>query len=176
MDPIFVNQFPRTFDVEKELYQYIHITSPSSLVCFITLALVIVVNLGVCLIFGLLYANLAVFAMAIIVLLFMVVRYYTAIQAAKKRYAEQTNNHGEITVTETITDEELISESTAREEPLEVPLSDLKKMFVTKNYYMIITAEKMIYAFKKGAFTLGSEEEFTAFMTQQIEHNKRKGK
>ncbi|MBQ7219203.1 MAG: YcxB family protein, partial [Ruminococcus sp.] len=98
-----------------------------------------------------------------------------AIQAAKKRYAEQTNNHGEITVTETVTDEVLISDSTAREEPLEVPLSHIKKLFTTNNFYMVVTSEKMIYAFKKGAFTLGTEEAFTAFMTQQIEHNKRKG-
>lgn len=176
MDPKFINRFPRTFDVEKELYKYIHITSPGSLFCLIALVVVLVVNLAVCLIFGLLYANLAVFAMATIVLLFLLVRYYTAIQAAKKRYAEQTNNHGEITVTETVADEVLISDSTAREEPLEVPLSHIKKLFTTNNFYMVITSEKMIYAFKKGAFTLGTEEEFTAFMTQQIEHNKRKGK
>ena len=41
---------------------------------------------------------------------------------------------------------------------------------------MIQTEEKMVYVFKKGAFSLGKEEEFLPYVNQIIEHNKRKGK
>ena len=176
MEPKFINRFKRTFEVEQELYKYLHITSPTSLACIIILILAIAVNLAMVLAVGLVYANLAVFAMGIIVLFVLLLRYYLAIQAGKKRFAEETNNKGEITITETLTDELLISDSTAREDPIEVPLSHLKKLFSTKNYHMIQTDERMIYAFKKDAFTVGAEAEFLAFVHQQIENNKRRKK
>ena len=176
MEPKYVNQFQRSFEVEKELYLYLHITSPPMLISLIILGVTAVANLIVCLLCGLTYANLAVFAMCFIVLCILLYRYYAAIQAGRSRLAEETNNKGEITVTATLTDEELISESSAREEPVVVPCSQLKKVFVTKHFYMIQTEEKMVYVFKKDAFSLGKEEEFLPYVNQIIEHNKRKGK
>ena len=133
-----------------------------------------VVNIVMCLISGLLYANMAVFAMVVIVLFVLFYRYYSAIQAGKKRLAEDTNNKGEVTVTATLTDEELISESSDREEPVTVPFSHFLKVFVTKHYYMIQTTDKMVYVFKKDAFSVGKEEEFLPYVQQIIENNKRK--
>lgn len=176
MDPKFVNRFERTFEVEQELYKYIHITSPASLACIIILLLVIAANLVMVLAFGLVYANLAVFAMGIIVLFVLFLRYFLAIQAGKKRFAEETNNKGAITITETLTDEMIISESTAREEPIEIPLTDVKRLFSTKNYHMLQTKERMVYAFKKDAFTVGTEADYLSFIKGQIENNKRRGK
>ncbi|MBQ3418340.1 MAG: YcxB family protein [Ruminococcus sp.] len=176
MEPKFVNRFQRSFDVEKELYLYLHITAPPMLISLIILGVTAVVNLIVCLVCGLTYANLAVFAMCFIVLCIILYRYYAAIQAGRSRLKEETNNKGEITVTASLDGDELISESTAREEPVYVPFSQLKKVFVTKNFYMIQTEEKMVYVFKKGAFSVGKEEDFLPYVRQLIEHNKKKGK
>ena len=176
MDPKYVNRFQRSFEVEQELYLYLHITSPPIIACFVLLGIVFAADLISCLLFGLLYANIAVFAMGIIALFVLLYRYYAAIQAGKKRLAEDTNNKGVVTVTATLTDEELISESSDREEPIEVDNSHFRKVFVTKHYYMIQTDEKMVYVFKKDAFTVGKEEEFLPYVQQVIESNKRKKK
>ena len=101
MEPKYVNQFQRSFEVEKELYLYLHITSPPMLISLIILGVTAVANLIVCLLCGLTYANLAVFAMCFIVLCILLYRYYAAIQAGRSRLAEETNNKGEITVTAT---------------------------------------------------------------------------
>ncbi|MBQ6413518.1 MAG: YcxB family protein [Ruminococcus sp.] len=174
MQPKFVSRFPRAFEIEQELYRYLHLTSPMMITSLVLLGVIFVVNIVMCLISGLLYANMAVFAMVVIVLFVLFYRYYSAIQAGKKRLAEDTNNKGEVTVTATLTDEELISESSDREEPVTVPFSHFLKAFVTKHYYMIQTTDKMVYVFKKGAFSVGKEEEFLPYVQQIIENNKRK--
>ena len=96
--------------------------------------------------------------------------------SSRKRFAEDTNNKGVVTVTATLTDEELISESSDREDPVLILHSEFTKVFVTKHYYMIQTVEKMVYVFKKGAFSVGKEEEFLPYVQQIIESNKRRHK
>ncbi|MBQ3264452.1 MAG: YcxB family protein [Ruminococcus sp.] len=174
MEPLFVNEFERTFDTEKELYRYLHLTSPSAVICLVILGVVIAADLVMCLTIGLVYANLAVFAMAVIVLFVLLLRYYTAIQAAKSRFAEDTNNRGTITITASLDSEDLISESSDREEATLVPYSELKRLFVTKSFYMLQTEAKMVYVFRKGCFTVGKEEDFLPYVQQIIDRNKRK--
>jgi hypothetical protein len=176
MKPKFESRFERSFEIEKELYLYLHITSPSMIVCFVLLGIVLVANTVSCLVFGLLYANLAVYAMGFIALFVLLYRYYAAMQAGKKRLAEDTNNKGAITVTATLTDEELISESSDRDDPIFVEFKHFKKVFETPHYYMIQTDDKMVYVFKKGAFSVGSEEEFLPFVGRILDRNKRKKK
>lgn len=172
MQPKYVNRFQRSFEIEQELYRYLHLTSPPIIASLIILGVILTANLAMCVFIGLAYANLAVFAMCVIVLFVLFYRYYAAIQAGKKRLAEDTNNKGAITVTATLTDEELISESSDREEPVAVPCSSFTKVFVTRHYYMIQTAEKMVYVFKKGAFSVGDENDFLPYIRLVIENNK----
>lgn len=173
MQPKFESQFERTFDIEQELYRYMHLTSPPMIASLVILGVIFVVNLVMMLFVGMLYANMAVFAMCVMVLFVLLLRYYLAVQAAKKRFSEDTNNKGVVTVTATLTDEELISESSDREDPVLILHSEFTKVFVTKHYYMIQTVEKMVYVFKKGAFSVGKEEEFLPYVQQIIESNKR---
>ena len=176
MESKFVNKFKRSFEIEKELYRYLHLTSPPIIACYILLGIVFIVNTAMCIVSGLAYANMSIFAMCIIVLFVLFFRYYSAISSAKKRFAEETNNKGEITVTSTLTKEELLSESSDREKPIKVPYSKFRKVFLTENYYMIQTSEEMIYAFKKNAFTVGKDEDFLPFIKQIINHYRRKHK
>lgn len=176
MKPKFVSRFPRSFEIERELYRYMHLTSPPIIACYILLGIVLVVNLVLCLAVGLIYANMAIFAMCGIALFVLFFRYFAAMKAGKARHTEDTNNKGEITVTATLTDDELISESSDREEPINVPLSQFKTVFATKHYYMIQTDERMVYVFKKDAFTVGKEEEFLPYVRQIIEKNKSRGR
>ena len=176
MEPIFKNRFVRTTDIESELYLYLHITSPSSIACLVILGVVTVVNLVACLMFGMAYANMAVFAMCIIVLFVLFYRYYSAVQIGKKRFAESTNNRGEITVTAALDGEDLISESSDRADAVIVPYADLKRVFVTKNYYMIQTNAKLVYVFRKGCFTAGKEEDFLPYVRQVLERSRQKSK
>ena len=174
MQPKFVNSFQRSFEIEKELYRYLYLSSPAIIASYIILGVVLITDIILCLVSGLLYAYMAVFAMCVIVLFVLFYRYFSAIQAAKSRFAEDTNNKGTVTVTATLTDEMLVSDSSDRDESIEVPYADLKKLFVTKHYYMIQTTDKMVYVFKKGAFSVGKEEEFLPYVQQIIENNKRK--
>lgn len=176
MQPKFVNRFQRSFEVEKELYRYLYLSSPAIIASYIILGVVLITDIILCLVSGLLYAYMAVFAMCVIVLFVLFYRYFSAMQAAKSRFAEDTNNKGTVTVTATLTDDMLISDSSDRDESIEVPYADLKKLFVTKHYYMIQTSEKMVYVFKKGAFSVGKEEEFLPYVRQLIENNKRSHK
>ena len=174
MNPKFVNRFQRSFEVEQELYRYLHLSSPAIIACYIISGVVLVTDIVLCLTTGLVYAYMAVFAMCVIVLFVLFFRYFSAIRAAKARFAEETNNKGAVTVTASLTDTTLISESSDRETPIEVACSHFKKVFVTKHYYMIQTDEKMIYVFKKGAFSVGNEEEFLPCLRQVIDNNKQK--
>ena len=126
------------------------------------------------LLFGLLYANMAIFAMCGIVLFVMFFRYFSAIKTSQARFAEDTNNKGTITVTATICDGKLISGSSDREKPIEVACEHFKKAFETKHYYWVYTDDKMVYAFKKGAFSVGREEDFLPYIGKVIENKKRK--
>ena len=173
MNPKFLNRFIRTFEVEQELYRYMNLTSPLNLAALIILAAVLIIDVAASIILGLNYANMAVFAMCIILRFVLFFRYFSAIQKGKARFAEDTNNKGEVTVTTTVTEGKLISETSDRETPVEVPFKKFKKIFATEHYYMLYTDEKMVYVFKKGAFEEGNEEEFLPYISQQIENNKR---
>ncbi|MBQ1452812.1 MAG: YcxB family protein [Ruminococcus sp.] len=172
MNPKFLNRFIRTFEVEQELYRYMNLTSPLNLAALIILATVLIIDVAASIILGLNYANMAVFAMCIILLFVLFFRYFSAIQKGKARFAEDTNNKGEVTVTTTVTEGKLISETSDRETPVEVPFEKFKKIFETKHYYMLYTDEKMVYVLKKGAFEKGREEEFLPYIRNQIENNK----
>ena len=174
MNPNYVNRFRRSFEVEQELYRYLHLSSPAIIACYIILGIVLITDIILCLASGLVYAYMAVFAMCVIVLFVLLFRYFSAIKAAKARFAEDTNNKGEVTVTASLTDTTLISESSDREAPIEVACSLFKKVFVTKHFYMIQTDEKMIYVFKKGAFSVGNEDEFLPCVRQIIKRNRQK--
>ena len=174
MNPDFVSQFPREYQIEQELYRYLYLTAPMIVAVFIILSVVLVVNLVSVLLFGLLYANMAIFAMCGIVLFVMFFRYFSAIKTSQARFAEDTNNKGTITVTATICDGKLISGSSDREKPIEVACEHFKKAFETKHYYWVYTDDKMVYAFKKGAFSVGREEDFLPYIGKVIENKKRK--
>ena len=174
MNPDFVSQFPREYQIEQELYRYLYLTAPMIVAVFIILGVVLVVNLVSVLLFGLLYANMAIFAMCGIVLFVMFFRYFSAIKTSQARFAEDTNNKGTITVTATICDGKLISGSSDREKPIEVACEHFKKAFATKHYYWVYTDDKMVYAFKKGAFSVGREEDFLPYIGKVIENKKRK--
>ena len=173
MNPKFCNRFTRTFEVERELYRYMNLTAPLVRAALIILGAALVIDVAASLIFGLSYANMAVFAMCCILLFVLFFRYYAAVQTAKARFAEDTNNKGEITVTATVTEGKLISESSDRETPVEVPFQKFSKVFETQHYYMLYTDDRMVYVFKKGAFEAGSEEEFLPYIRQQTDNNKR---
>ena len=68
MNPKFLNRFIRTFEVEQELYRYMNLTSPLNLAALIILAAVLIIDVAASIILGLNYANMAVFAMCIILL------------------------------------------------------------------------------------------------------------
>ena len=174
MNPDFVSQFPREYQIEQELYRYLYLTAPMIVAVFIILGVVLVVNLVSVLLFGLLYANMAIFAMCGIVLFVMFFRYFSAIKTSQARFAEDTNNKETITVTATICDGKLISGSSDREKPIEVACEHFKKAFETKHYYWVYTDDKMVYAFKKGAFSVGREEDFLPYIGKVIENKKRK--
>ncbi len=174
MTPKYVNRFQRSFDIEKELYRYLHLTSPPIIVSYILLGIVFGVNLAMSIVNGLAYANMAIFAMCVIVMFVLLFRYFSAVKAGGKRFSEDTNNKGEVTVTATLTGEELISESSDREKPIKVAYSEFKKLFVTEHYYILLAGEGMVYAFKKGSFSAGNESEFIRYVTQIIEDNKRR--
>ena len=174
MNPDFVSQFPREYQIEQELYRYLYLTAPMIVAVFIILGVVLVVNLVSVLLFGLLYANMAIFAMCGIVLFVMFFRYFSTIKTSQARFAEDTNNKGTITVTATICDGRLISGSSDREKPIEVACEHFKKAFETKHYYWVYTDDKMVYAFKKGAFSVGREEDFLPYIGKVIENKKRK--
>lgn len=151
-----------------------NLTSPLNLAALIILGAVLVIDIVASIILGMNYANMAVFAMCVILLFVLFFRYFSAIQRGKARFAEDTNNKGEVTVTTTVTEGMLISETSDRETPVEVPFKKFKKVFETEHYYMLYTDEKMVYVFKKGSFEKGSEDEFLPFIRQQIENNKRR--
>ena len=174
MKPEFENTFKRTLDVERELYRYMHLQSPSSIACFVILGLVAVINLIMCLVAGFAYANLAVFIMAFIVMFVLFFRYYSAVKTAEKRFRESTNGAVDIEITAILDGENLISRASDRNKDVTVPYSQLRKVFTTSSFYMIQTDAKLVYVFRKGCFTVGKEEDFLPYVNQILDRNKRR--
>lgn len=176
MEPKYENKFTRTFDVERELYKYMHLQSPSSIACFVILGIVAVVNLVMCIIAGFAYVNMAVFIMCVIVIFVMFFRYYSSLKTAEKRLREDTRGATDIEITAILDGEDLISKSSDRDKETVVPYSNFRKIFATKSFYMIQTDAKLVYVFKKGCFTIGSEADFIPYVNRILEHNKRKSR
>ncbi len=173
MEPKFVSEFTRSIDVEEEMYRYLFLSSPSNIVCWCILGVVAAANLVMMLIIGIAYANLAVLVMCIVLVFWMLYRYFTAVRISRKRLQELSGGNP-IQLRAVLTDKELISESSDREQPTIVPFENLKAVFVTKHYYMIRTDARLIYAFRKGSFVVGREEEFLPAVKAVLERNKHK--
>lgn len=173
MEPKFENRFTRSVEVEKELYKYSMTRTAASIILYIFVALLLLVNIMFIVFWGVDFINILTIALCLICIGMRPIQYQRAIKLTEKRLNELNNGQMPEIVTQ-ITDTELISHSSDREEPVHIPLSSLKKLFITDNYYMIRTDAKMVYAFKKGLFTIGNEAVFASHIREIIAKNKSK--
>lgn len=173
MEPKFENRFTRSVEVEKELYKYSMTRTPASIILYIFIALLLAVNIMFIVFWGVDFINILTIALCLICIGMRPIQYQRAIKLTEKRLNELNNGQMPEIVTQ-ITDTELISHSSDREEPAHVPINGLKKLFITENYYMIRTDSKLVYAFKKGLFTIGNEAEFVPYIQNVIAQSKSK--
>ncbi|MBQ6153204.1 MAG: hypothetical protein IJJ15_05615 [Ruminococcus sp.] len=171
MGPLFVNEYTRTFETDHELYQYEFFKKPENLGCYIGCAIIIIGCVVWCLLGGPLYL-LIVPVFIIAVLVGLIIRYFKTMNICKTRLDETTNGAGKTRIRMELTESELIYFNENTENKITIPVSQLKRGFVTKNYYMIMTDGKLVYTFQKGCFTVGKEEEFYSYCNNMLINNR----
>lgn len=70
---------------------------------------------------------------------------------------------GEIIYTVSVCEDKVIQKTTLGSE-FAVDLSNIKKVYKTKNYIVLQSAAKQLYILKKDSFTVGDCESFMAFL------------
>ena len=185
MEPRFVNQFTRTGEVEHEVLRYTTFQSLSSIISYGATGLVALMILMYFIPFptssslenkdpiitGLVFCC---FGFVLLIWILKIIRYFRQLSISRKRIRETTNDTGELHVTATLTQAEMTYISDNMDKEIIIPVSQIKKGVETRIYYLIITDAKLAYAFQKGCFTTGKEEDFAPFVTKMIRENKTK--
>ena len=186
MEPKFVNQFTRTDEVDHEVLRYTSFQSPSSIIAYGATGLTVLMLLIYFIPFPPSFPSLdnkdtiitglalCCFGFVLLIWIIKIIRYFRQLSISRKRIRETTNDTGELHVTATLTQTELTYISDNMDKEIVIPVSQIKKGVETRNYYLIITDAKLAYAFQKGCFTTGKEEDFAPFVTKMISESKTK--
>ncbi|MBQ3417174.1 MAG: hypothetical protein IJH32_05000 [Ruminococcus sp.] len=171
MEPLFVNEYTRTFDTDREMFQYEYFKKPESIGGYIGSAIIIIACIVWRILGGPLY--ILIFPVFITALLAgVIISYFKSMKISKARLDEMTNGAGKMRIRMELSESELICFNEDTENKITIPASQLKRGFVTENYYMIITDGKLVYAFQKGCFTVGKDDEFYSYCNKLLINNR----
>lgn len=159
MEILFENRYSQDKQWAKAAYGYLLLCRPASIFgyvffgCFLLLGICLSITTGV-LEWPLLLMPFVWFGL-------MLLLYYRGVNATLKRAIEV---HGKpIDVIITVTEEEIhYAQSTGSQ--FRLKYEDIKKVVVKKDYIYLISKAKLLYTFKKDAFTAGSAEGFLGFL------------
>lgn len=164
MEERFVNQHIYTKEFYREFLSYFYFKRSYAVFYYSILA--------ICFIFGILLVTifdsdiLAIYLLITPVIIFFI-QILKYIRTKKLRYNQdlEINSGKPIEVKFSVTESEievLISDSKKI-----IPLSKIKKVIKTKNYYLLLSHSKIGFAFKKDSFIKGAQEEFLSFLASK---------
>ena len=163
MNILFENNYTRTKELAKEIYQHFYFKRPLNIIFDVLFGLSFIANI-VSLILGQ-YSNNGVLIFAPLFIAFQFYLYFKAVSVMIKRDNE-VNSDNPIHV-ETIVTDEFIRNTASTGSVNEIPYSKIKKAIQTKNLILLWSKANLIYIFRKDSFTKGDTAEFIAFLRQK---------
>ncbi len=173
METRFENKYTRTEQVMREYIGYFLFRTPLKRTCYIiasiAFAVCILSNAMMVFLEGLsaLQTEYIISLLLFAALLYLVpfIRYRTDPKAAIKRDRELCGgNEAEMTF---LVGENEISYRTPIGENASLPFSKIKKVRQTKGLILLISDARLCFIFKKDSFTVGTAEEFLAFLKEK---------
>ncbi len=164
MEPKFENKYTRTPEVMKEFLLHVSLNRPIGWIILALWVETAIVNVYYWLTFESgehLFSIVFTFCIATLILPLSVLLILKNAKIQIRRDRE-TNGGELVEVSVTVTDDTLTTTTPCASAT--VKWNDIKRVSKTKNLILLVTQTKLCYIFKKDAFTLGTEEEFSAFL------------
>ncbi len=159
MNILFENSYIRNKDLAKELYGYIFFRRNYLFVAYIVLLVSFIINLILLITTG--SANWFVFVFVPFFLLLRLFTYFQSIKLMVKRDSELSGGPVEV---KTIVTEEFIQHTNSTGGVNKLEYDKIKKCNQTKNLILLQSDAKLIYVFRKDAFSIGSCDAFVEFL------------
>lgn len=165
MESIFENQYTVSKDFYNEFFTYSYFKKPPLLFLNLLLAVGFIGEV-VFLITG--HRNNSI-NFIVIVPLFWAINLIRFLRAKKNSIGSdfETNNGKPHEVKYIVTNEGINCYSITTGADIKIAFSLIKKAYITKNYYVLITPSKQCWIFKKDGFTKGSPNDFLPFLASK---------
>lgn len=163
MDIQFENCYESSRQLYKEMLLYRHYRSPGMVARYVVMGLFLIIGILLLIAGGAQKLATWVFLLGpIAAVISWVVRYKRALRQALQQEAEAAKHKGML-VTVTSTDI-VVGEFGNEEKSVTFPLANFVKLKQTKSYIILYTKAGNIAVLKKDAFTVGTADDFIAFI------------
>ena len=163
MPTLFESSHSMTKEFYKEIFSFYCLKRPSKIIQLIIIILCVAFMLWLSILNSfqspLSYSALAIWLL-ILVMHFLTYRLY--VNLSLKRNAELSKN-APISCTVSATQNSL-GYRTSVGTNVEIDFSDIKSVFQTKNYIVLVSSNKLMYSFRKDNFTVGNYEDLLKFL------------
>ena len=162
MEILFENSHVRTKELAKEIYGHYYFKRKLNIVAEILVMFSCIVNL----IITILGDSVGWFWLIFPLLLFLLqfYCYFSQVNAMVKRDIEL---HGKEISVQTIVTNEFIQSTISTGAVNQLEFDKIKSVAQTKNLILLRTKANLIYIFRKDSFTVGTKEEFLAFLKEK---------
>ena len=163
MDVLFSNRYTRDKAVAREFYTYYSFRRPVFYILLILMTILFLIGLA-----ALLFTDSLLWLYMLLLplwLIWHIVSHFVSIKTLLKRDKEQYG--GPVTVESLVTDKHIQLIQTAggtHNGSSQVEFRSFKKAIQTKNLILLRSKTRLVYIFRKDAFTLGTPEAFLEFL------------
>ena len=160
MEVLFENNHERTPEVTKEIYRFTCFKRPVHIVIYIILGIVALWNIVAA--FWFWDFTFTPIAYAFLFLLIQFIIYQRSVSVAIARDREQYGP--EPLRVNTVVTEEGIQCTYGENKANTIALSNIKKVYKTKNLIMLLTKARLLLVYDKNKFTVGTTDEFLQYL------------
>ena len=162
MDTLFENDYERTPEITGEIYRYLCFKRPVHIVSYAVLGALVIWNIVAAICFW----EFAIPPVTYVCLfmLIQIFRYGRSVSIARGRDRELYGSE-QIKVRMVVT-EEGIGCIYNEKEVKPIALSNIKKVYKTKNLIVLITNAQLLLVFHRNKFTVGSQENFLEYLRE----------
>lgn len=161
MDILFKNTHTRTKDVVKEMFRYLLFCRGTSITAFALFGLCFVLNIVPVFFLEFYEVNLYILIFIPIYMIIYGILYAMQVNITLKRDIEI---YGKPVDVETSVTDECIHLTASSGSVNKIEFHSIKYAAHTKNLILLMTKAKLIVAFRKDSFSVGTKDEFIAFL------------
>lgn len=163
MNIYFKNNYTRTKEIFKEIYQYYFFKRKIEIVFYTVMAVFLVLNLYLIYVGGFGYYNLILFILLLFFPLLSITSYHRSVNISYKRDIEISGDEIEV---ETIVTEDYIQNTNSTGAVNKLKYSDIRYAVQTKSLILLFSKAGLFYIFPKDSFVIGTKEEFITFLKE----------